>query len=222
METFLTILSGIGWILVYEECIRLGFKEKTYAMPFFALGLNFSWEFLCTFCDIVFQAHGELVGMNLLQLIVNAIWVGLDMIILYTYIRYGKEEWKENINKKLFYPWVIIVLICCFAVQIAFIWEYDFVLAAQYSAFIQNLIMSVLFISMLVKRKSTKGQSMLLAISKWIGTLAPTILFGVLTQNYVVLICGIFCTVFDLIYIIMLAMVKKNKKQYIFSDIKQI
>lgn len=44
MEMFLTLISGIGWIIVYEECIRLGFKEKTYAMPLFALGLNRSEE----------------------------------------------------------------------------------------------------------------------------------------------------------------------------------
>lgn len=34
MELFLTVLSGIGWMIVYEECIRLGFRQKTYAMPF--------------------------------------------------------------------------------------------------------------------------------------------------------------------------------------------
>lgn len=28
MDLFLTFLSGIGWMIVYEECIRLGFKEK--------------------------------------------------------------------------------------------------------------------------------------------------------------------------------------------------
>lgn len=101
---FLTLLSGISWIFVYEECIRLGFKEKTYAMPLFALGLNVSWEFLCTFCDIAFKAHGPLIGMNLVQAIVNAVWVILDFIILYTYIKFGKHEWKEKYNQKLFFP----------------------------------------------------------------------------------------------------------------------
>lgn len=216
METFLTILSGIGWIFVYEECIRLGFKEKTYAMPLFALGLNLTWEFLCTFCDIVFLAHGPLQGMTLLQVIVNAAWVCLDFVILYTYIKFGKKEWAQSLNIKLFHPWLILVFICCFALQISFILEYGFILAAQYSAFLQNLLMSVLFIAMLVKRKSMQGQSLLLAVSKWIGTLAPTILFGVMSQNYVVLICGIFCTVFDLIYIFMLLAVKKHKQNLLF------
>ncbi len=212
METFLTILSGIGWIFVYEECIRLGFKEKTYAMPLFALGLNFAWEALYTFCDIAFLAHGPLEGITLVQAIVNAIWVFLDIVILYTYAKYGKKEWQENFPKTFFYPWLIIVLICSFALQLAFIFEFGFILAAQYSAFLQNLLMSILFIAMIMKRKSTKGQSLLLAISKWIGTLAPTILFGVLSQNDIVLISGIFCTIFDLIYIMLLIKTKKKEE----------
>lgn len=217
METFLTILSGIGWIFVYEECIRLGFKEKTYAMPLFALGLNFTWEFLYTFCDIAFLAHGPLKGMTLIQVIVNAIWVCLDIIILITYIKYGKNEWTKKLNRNLFFPWLILVLVCCFVLQITFIYEFGFILSAQYSAFLQNLLMSILFITMLVKRKNMTGQSILLAVSKWIGTLAPTILFGVMTPNYIVLSCGVLCTIFDVIYIAMLILTRRGKQELIWG-----
>lgn len=211
METFLTVLSGIGWIIVYEECIRLGFKQKTYAMPFFALGLNFAWELIYTVADIFLEAHGPLVGMTLVQSIANAAWVCLDALILCTYFRYGKKEWPNIISSKLFIPWSILGLICCFALQLVFIQEFGFVMAAQYSAFLQNLLMSVLFISLYVKRGSMEGQSVLLAVAKWVGTLAPTILMGIVTFNGVVLVCGIFCTVFDLIYIGLLLKTKTSK-----------
>ena len=204
LELFLIVLSGIGWMIVYEECIRLGFKQKTYSMPFFALGLNFAWELIYTLSDIILEAHGPPVGLTLAQVVVNAFWVGLDVLILISYFKYGKKEWPKHINSKLFVPWSILGLLCCFVLQIVFILEFGFVMAAQYSAFLQNLLMSVLFISMYVKRQSMEGQSLLLAVAKWIGTLAPTILFGVLTYNPVVLMCGIFCTVFDLIYIVLL------------------
>lgn len=201
METFLTVLSGIGWIIVYEECIRLGFKQKTYVMPFFALGLNFAWELIYTVADIFLKAHGPLVGMTLVQSIANAAWVCLDVLILCTYFRYGKKEWPSIISSKLFVPWSVLGLICCFVLQLVFIQEFGFAMAAQYSAYLQNLLMSVLFISLYVKRGSMEGQSVLLAVAKWIGTLAPTILMGIMTFNGVVLVCGIFCTIFDLIYI---------------------
>lgn len=206
METLLTLLSGIGWIIVYEECIRLGFKHKTYSMPLWALGLNFAWETIYSFSDIFLNAHGPLDDtMTLVQVIANVIWAFLDIIILYTYFKHGKKEITHPFEQKYFVPWTFLVVACCFILQIAFILEFDFVMAAQYSAFLQNLMMSVLFIQMYFKRNSLEGQSLLLAIAKWIGTLAPTLIMGVMTFNIVVLICGIFCSIFDLIYIYLIA-----------------
>lgn len=70
--------------------------------------------------------------------------------------------------------------------------------------------MSIMFIGMFVKRGSMEGQSLLLAYAKWIGTLAPTILMGVINYNPLVLVCGIFCTIFDVIYIVLLTRTRKN------------
>ena len=204
MQTFLIILSGLGWILVYEECIRLGFKQKTYAMPFFALGLNVAWETIYTYSDIFLGAHGELTGMTLAQTIANAAWFCLDIVILTTYFLYGKKWWSKNIDGKWFIPWSILGLLTCFALQLVFIKELDFYLAAQYSAFLQNLLMSILFIAMFAKRGSMEGQSLLLAYAKWIGTLAPTILMGIIVPNSLVLVPGILCSVVDIIYICLL------------------
>lgn len=75
MELFLTLLSGIGWIIVYEECIRLGIKQKIYAMPFWALALNITWEAIYTYSDLFLGAHGEMTGMLIAQEIVNVFWV---------------------------------------------------------------------------------------------------------------------------------------------------
>ncbi|WP_314196352.1 hypothetical protein [uncultured Arthrobacter sp.] len=44
MILFLTIVSGVAWTVVYAEAIRLGFRERTYAIPAAALALNFAWE----------------------------------------------------------------------------------------------------------------------------------------------------------------------------------
>lgn len=212
MDLFLTLLSGIGWMIVYEECIRLGFKDKTYSMPFFALGLNFAWESINFIGEIMFNWHGAMEGLTLAQTVVNGFWAGLDVIILYTYFKYGKKHWNKNTSEKWFVPWSVLGIVCCFALQIAFIIEFDGVLAAQYAAFLQNLLMSILFIDMHIKRGSMEGQSLLLAAAKWIGTLAPTILFGMINYNALVLVCGIFCSVFDLIYIGLLIREKTTAK----------
>lgn len=38
MVTFLTALSGLAWTIVYLDSIRIGLKQRTYAMPLVALG----------------------------------------------------------------------------------------------------------------------------------------------------------------------------------------
>lgn len=201
MEMFLTLLSGIGWMIVYEECIRLGFRDKTYSMPFWALGLNFAWETINSVGEFLFHWHGTMAGMTLVQTLVNGFWAVLDVVILLTYLKYGKKEWAKSKPQNLFILWTILGLICCFALQIVFIVQFGGVAASEYSAFAQNLLMSVLFIELYWNRGSLKGQSLLLAVAKWVGTLAPTILFGWITYNPYILVFGAFCSVFDLIYI---------------------
>lgn len=209
MDMFLTLLSGIGWMIVYEECIRLGFRDKTYAMPFWVLGLNFAWELINFVGELLFNWHGPMVGMTLAQTVVNGFWAGLDVVILFTYLKYGKKEWAKTAPEKWFMPWTVQGLVCCFALQIIFIVQFGGVAVAEYSAFAQNLLMSVLFIGMFWKRGNMEGQSILLAVAKWIGTLAPTILMGWMTYNPYVLCFGAFCTVFDLIYIGLLVKYRK-------------
>lgn len=78
--------------------------------------------------------------------------------------------------------------------------------------------MSILFILMLVERKGSRGQSLLLAISKGIGTAAITICFGVI-GNYVppslmVLILGVICFFLDVAYVFMLLDLKNRKSPF--------
>ncbi|MGH4036344.1 MAG: hypothetical protein ACRQFF_00685 [Sphaerochaeta sp.] len=195
MILFLTLLSGVAWTIVYIEAIRKGFKDKTYAMPLFALGLNIAWE-----------AIYAITGLSnpTIQTPVNFIWCALDVVIVVTYFLYGRKEFPDN-AKKYFIPYSILAFATNFAIQIAFYLHFSRSEAASYSAFLQNAAMSILFLTMLFQRQSKKGQSVLLAVAKWIGTLAPVISFGILNEfNIFVLITGIICSIFDIIYIVAL------------------
>ena len=196
MELFLSLLSGIAWSAVYIECIRKGFKDKTYAMPLYALGLNIAWETIYTVHDLAFDLS--------VQAFVNLAWMCLDAVIVYTYFKFGKREFPEN-AKKYFVPFSILSFAACAVLQFAFFLSFDPLPAAQYSAFAQNAAMSILFVVMRFRRNGTRGQSMTIAVAKWIGTLAPTILQGVLWgfHPYIVL-TGLVCSVFDILYIILL------------------
>jgi hypothetical protein len=218
LESFkllLIIISGLCWTIVYIDGIRVGFRDKSYAIPFYALALNFAWELLYTY-------HGFRINGVDAQNVFNAAWLTFDIGILYTYFRFGRKYFGGRLfnppanagGVKLFVGWSVLGLVTAFAIQHAVISEFGVAKGAAYSAFPQNLIMSILFIAMLAKRGSREGQSLLIAVSKWVGTLAPTILFGVIGQggfprgSFLVLTIGLFCSVFDVIYIWLLVKAK--------------
>jgi hypothetical protein len=195
MELLLTAISGLAWTIVYVAAIWIGFRHKTYAMPIAALGLNFAWEWIYTIHDLTTAPE--------LQAYVNLTWALADVVILYTFFRFGRKELPAFVSRSMFYAWGIAIVSASFVIQLLFIGEFGLVdmRAAQYSAFLQNLLMSGLFIAMFVARRGSRGQSLTIGIAKWLGTLAPTILFGVLQDSPFILGIGILCSVFDLAYI---------------------
>jgi len=113
--------------------------------------------------------------------------------------------------------WSLLGLITALLVQIAFVREFGVGKGAAYSAFLQNLLMSVLFINLLVGRGNAEGQSIMIAVNKWIGTLAPTILYGLVGSgsfphgSFLIAVTGGLCSVFDLIYLRLLVLWPKSK-----------
>jgi hypothetical protein len=208
----LTILSGLCWTVVYIDGIRIGIKDKSYAIPFWALALNLAWELL-----YAVHGYGE-YGLKP-QTIINAIWFVFDIGIFYTYFRHGLKYFPKNIKPGWFYIWGILGLLTAFVLQSLFIQEFGLHAGAKYSAFLQNLLMSILFIVMLVQRGSREGQSLLIAVNKWVGTLAPTILYGILAKqpSTFVLAIGIMISFFDMIYILMLARTKNLTQSHGFT-----
>lgn len=213
MKMFLILFSGIAWTIVYIDCIRVGFKQKTYAIPFWALALNIAWEAIHSVFG--FASYGATA-----QIIVNCVWVLFDIVIIITYFKYGKRHFPKNLTKMHFLVWGIVVLVLAFVMQYMFVIEFTLVKGAAYAAFIQNVLMSVLFIVMLIRRNSSIGQTKLIAYAKWLGTLAPTILLGVVGVNVVfngqpnlfILVFGIICSILDITYIIMLTKKQKEEK----------
>lgn len=218
IKLILTVISGLCWTIVYIEGIRIGFRDKSYAIPFYALALNFAWELLYTIFGF---RHNGVTAQN----IFNAVWLTFDIGILYTYFKFGQKYFSRwlpaapsaaanGAAKSVFIAWGVLGLGTALAVEYAFLKEFGVAKGAGYSAFLQNLLMSVLFIAMLSARGNREGQSLSIAINKWIGTLAPTILYGLIGEggfprgSFLILVAGILCSVFDLIYIRMLFVIR--------------
>jgi hypothetical protein len=207
IKLLLMFISAIAWTIVYISCIRIGFRQKTYCIPLWALSLNFAWE----------AWHGIYGLFELgpqLQVLINALWAVFDSVILYTFFKFGRRHFPKNLTSVWFYTWGIISLIVSFLVQYVFILEFGTILGGSYAAFLQNLLMSVLFIIMLYHRRGMEGQSLTIAYSKCIGTLAPTVLFGMIGSDALngpkasILIIGFLIFFFDLFYLVLLTRVR--------------
>ncbi|MFC9354228.1 hypothetical protein [Arthrobacter sp. NPDC057013] len=202
MILFLTILSGVAWTVVYAEAIRLGFRQRTYAIPAAALALNFAWE-------AIYASRSVATGISA-QGVFNIVWGLADILIVYTFLRFGRAELPSWVTRPLFLAWAALLGVTSFAVQLLFVAEFGWDDATKYAAFLQNLLMSGLFIAMFVSRGRARGQSLVIAVAKWIGTLAPTIVYGGYGNSPLILGLGALCSVFDLTYVALLWRVRRR------------
>jgi hypothetical protein len=190
----LQIGSGVLWTLVYILIIRLGFCDRTYGMPIAALSANVCWEFIFSFIY-----HHEPP-----QNYVNVIWFAFDLVIVYQTLRFGKAAVGRVMPAGYLYPAFFLALVSSFFAILAVTIEFkDW--DGKYAAFGQNLMMSVLFVSMLLRRGDVSGQSVYIALGKMLGTLLPSILFYLRYPASVLLnFLYIAIFIFDLIYFVML------------------
>lgn len=190
----LQIASGIFWTITYLLIIKQGFRDKALGMPLTALCANISWEFIFSFI----HPHGAP------QIYVNYVWLVFDGIIVFQAIIFGMRDFPKSITIKLFYPYFALILALSFFAVLFVTREFkDW--DGKYAAFGQNLMMSVLFVTMLFRRNSVLGQSFYIALFKMIGTLLPSVLFFRLFPSSVLLnFLYVAIFIFDLIYLVLI------------------
>ena len=199
-----TAFTAVAWTLVYIDAIRVGLRDKSYAMPFWALSMNFAWEVMHAVFGYFELGMTSQVGANFL-------WALFDVGLLYTYFKYGRSESPFPDSKNAFVIWSVCALIASALVQYAFIVTFGAQLGAVYSAWTQNVLISVAFVEMRRRRGSSLGQSKLIAYAKWLGTLVVSIYFGFFFRgkvanypNTFVIIVGLVCALYDMYYIFLM------------------
>jgi len=183
--------SGLFWLLAYLFIIYRGFKDLTYGMPIVAFVGNIAWEIIYGLglepvCPLTWSS----CPATTIQ-IRNAVWLVFDLIILYTILKYGRKYFTGTLHKYfapiIFGGILLAGLVIYFIVNEYYIrnlWGVqvggttpEFLPLTEQggsdvTGFGLNLIMSVLFVFMLERRGNLDGQSFLIALTKWLGTLA--------------------------------------------------
>lgn len=196
MFTHLMIASGSFWILTYIQIINRGFRDKTYGMPLVALCFNISWEFIYTFLKPHSVPH---IYSNITAFL-------LDVIIFYQLLLYWPNEF-SNISKFRFYLLFFSSLIISFSLVFFISYTLNDNIGF-YMAFGQNLLMSILFIKLLLKRSDQRGQTIYIAIFKLFGTASASLAFYLFDpiRKGSILLNSLYLSIFffDTLYVMMI------------------
>ncbi len=198
------VVGGLFWSLTYFLIIRRGFKDKTFGMPLVALSANISWEAIFS---LIYPPLPP-------QLYINYAWFALDIVIVFQFLRFGKSEFLKFSTKK-FYSMFSLTSLVAFGLIFSITYELrDFL--GVYTAFGQNLVMSILFIFMLFGRNGIRGQSTYIAFFKMLGTGVISLAFYLyqpISQESI-LLPTLYVSIFviDVIYLVLLyRKIRENK-----------
>jgi hypothetical protein len=185
------IASGVFWLITYLLLIKRGYQDKSCGMPMAALALNISWEFIFSF---IHPAGG-------IQLIINIAWFALDSIIVIQYLRYETARRPSEMSAAFFFGAFLSIIVVAFLTVLLVTREFDNY-AGYYTAFGQNLLMSILFIRMLLDRKDLAGQSFYIGLAKMLGTFCASVLvFVYAPESHLTVFFAWAILFFDLAYV---------------------
>jgi hypothetical protein len=187
----LAIASGVFWSITYLLIIKRGFQDKACGMPMAALCLNISWEFLFSFVFLP----------GPVQRVINIAWFALDLVIVVQFLAYERARRPAAISAAFFYASFASILATAFLTVLLVTREFAN-WGGYYTAFGQNLLMSILFVRMLLDRKDLAGQSLYIGAAKMAGTFcASLIVFRAIPDSTLTVFFAWSILFFDLAYI---------------------
>jgi hypothetical protein len=206
------LASGTFWIITYACVIRQGLLDRTYAMPFFALAMNITWEFLFTF---VYPSVG-----GVMQEVINGIWFIADVVILAIFLKYWRSDYPKNLPEAYFWPMFVFTFVMVSPIMVATVSVFGREAGSVYTAFVDNLVMSILFLSMLIRRGDRRGQSMWIAWGKLLGTLTASVSQYLYSPGNVLwLVIYIEILVLDVLYVILLSKAPRYQRDSVAAPV---
>jgi hypothetical protein len=192
---FWTIVVGLGtfWALAYGLAIQRAFVDKFVGIPVVVVAINFAWEFV----------HSIVIDQEPAQRPANFAWVLIDIVIVVQIMFWGHKDF-PSLPRKLFRQlfWALVVIA---AIEL-FLSAREFRdILGMYSGCLLNVGISAAFIVTLVKRRSSAGQSLYVAICKMMGSLLAGLnTLIIFPGRHLVLSWFVIIFVLDVIYLRMI------------------
>ena len=176
------VVIFVGYYLCYGEAIRLGFRDKTHAIPVFANMYFFAHDtiFIALFQRWFYEVNTWLYRLFWVGLVVFTV---LEVIVHYQTLKYSRQDLFPHLSQQ---QYIFAYIGMQFAIGILFWFIYtqidDFLYLISFAS---TVIISVAFmLPLLHARSSQKGQSRLLAASLIISPIGFFFLFLPAMSSY--------------------------------------
>jgi paspaline synthase len=191
------------WVVAYIIYIRNGFKYQTVEMPAFAACGNIGWEFCWA---LIFTTN-----LGSLSRYAHFAWFGLDCVIFYLVLMYAHKQTDLPVLRRYWKPMCVGLVIGSAAFYGSFVKQGFDVGSTIQSAYICQLPISFLYITLVLKQRSLEGWSMWAAWSRTIGTgLIGIFAFLRYPDHPFLLTMAVICTGVDFVYIYTFAQRRKE------------
>ena len=198
-ELIVTSIGWLFWITLYIFIIKGIRKDKYVEMPWITALGNISWEFVWGFLFYESINLGEFFIWS------YRAWFFLDIFILWGVFKYGRKQIDIPELKTYFVPICIVTIGVWVALYSSFIASgFDHKWGSQ-SAYISNVLISTLFITLFLRQWRYKKFSKVMAWCKCLGSLAYTIVyFSFDYPNIFVHVIGGLVFMLDILYLYLL------------------
>jgi hypothetical protein len=159
LELALVDLGTAFWLVVYVLALVHGLRNQTYAVPLVAIAANFSWELIAAVyrvAPVPLWHYGDVL------------WLSLDAGIVWTLVRYGREQQQIPELRRAFFAVVGVTFVFAAVAQLAL----EEALSDEWGfldAYMISVMMSVLFFFLYFARRSADGASYGIAWGKLFG-----------------------------------------------------
>jgi hypothetical protein len=177
----LTLIGGILWLIVYALAIWYGLRYRSYAIPILAICLNVAWEF--RFGVEQPRLH-PVPPMPASVRAITLFWLILDAVILLEVFWFGRTEQTIPLVRQFFYVIIPVTLLAAYGMHALMHELFDFNVGDYFgvlTAYLNNLVMSALFLAMFFARPDFRGLAVAIGVFKLFGTTLTSI--GLILQE---------------------------------------
>ena len=198
-ETFWYVGGFVVWAPAYIAIVVIAVRQRRLEIPLIAVTANVTWEFLWGF---VFHQN---MGPGL-QWVYRGACI-LDLFILAAVFLLGRTQSRAPLYARYFN----VVVVALLAGWIAFYWSlhtshYDLPLGSM-SAYLDNILMSGLYIWFVMTRIDPRELSFTVAWSKGIGTgMVSVFVFMEYTDNAFIKTLAVMVGILDFVYLVALGL----------------